>query len=90
MAVLDKFRLDGKVAIVTGGGRGLGRAIAIALAEAGADVREADQVEDMVEKTVSELGRVDIGPLVVYLASDASSYMTDETIVIDGGILILT
>lgn len=38
MSVLDAFRLDGKVAVVTGAGRGLGRAIARALAEAGADV----------------------------------------------------
>ncbi|MDR3377903.1 MAG: 2-dehydro-3-deoxy-D-gluconate 5-dehydrogenase KduD [Verrucomicrobiae bacterium] len=36
--ILEKFRLDGKVAVVTGAGRGLGRAAAIGLAEAGADV----------------------------------------------------
>jgi 2-dehydro-3-deoxy-D-gluconate 5-dehydrogenase len=36
--ILDKFRLDGKLAIVTGSERGLGQAYAIALAEAGADV----------------------------------------------------
>jgi NAD(P)-dependent dehydrogenase (short-subunit alcohol dehydrogenase family) len=36
--VLDRFRLDGKVALVTGGARGLGRTMATALAEAGADV----------------------------------------------------
>lgn len=36
--ILDAFRLEGKVAVVTGGGRGLGRGIAEALAEAGADV----------------------------------------------------
>jgi NAD(P)-dependent dehydrogenase (short-subunit alcohol dehydrogenase family) len=36
--VLDKFRLDGKRAMITGGGRGLGKEMAIALAEAGADI----------------------------------------------------
>jgi 2-deoxy-D-gluconate 3-dehydrogenase len=36
--ILDAFRLDGRVALVTGGNRGLGQACAVALAEAGADV----------------------------------------------------
>ncbi len=38
MAILDKFRLDGKIALVTGCRRGIGRGMAIALAEAGADI----------------------------------------------------
>src|SRR5258706_10860043 len=38
MSVLQSFRLDGQMAIVTGASRGLGAAMAIALAEAGADV----------------------------------------------------
>ena len=36
--ILDSFRLDGRVALVTGGTQGLGQASAIALAEAGANV----------------------------------------------------
>jgi NAD(P)-dependent dehydrogenase (short-subunit alcohol dehydrogenase family) len=38
VSILDAYRLDGKVALVTGVGRGLGKAIAIGLAEAGADI----------------------------------------------------
>jgi 2-dehydro-3-deoxy-D-gluconate 5-dehydrogenase len=38
LGVLDQFRLDGRVAVVTGGTRGLGLAMAIGLAEAGADI----------------------------------------------------
>ena len=38
MGLLDRFRLDGTVAVVTGSGRGIGRGIALGLAEAGADV----------------------------------------------------
>jgi 2-deoxy-D-gluconate 3-dehydrogenase len=38
MGILDSFRLDGKVALVTGAGRGLGQSMALALAEAGADI----------------------------------------------------
>ena len=38
MSSLDRFRLDGKIALVTGASRGLGAAMAMALAEAGADV----------------------------------------------------
>ena len=40
--ILDKFRIDGKVAVVTGSLRGLGKGIALCLAEAGADIVSFD------------------------------------------------
>ncbi len=43
MSVLDLFRLDGKVALVTGAARGLGQGMATALAEAGADIVALDR-----------------------------------------------
>lgn len=56
--VLDLFRLDGKVAIVTGSARGLGQAIAEGLAEAGADIALVDilPLEESVKK-IEALGR---------------------------------
>jgi 7-alpha-hydroxysteroid dehydrogenase len=53
MSILDRFRLDGQVAIITGAGRGIGAASARVLAEAGADIaitsRSADQLEEVAE-----------------------------------------
>jgi 2-deoxy-D-gluconate 3-dehydrogenase len=56
--VLDSFRLDGKVALVTGSSRGLGQGAAVALAEAGADVALLDRsrAQETIEK-VQSLGR---------------------------------
>jgi dehydrogenase/reductase SDR family member 4 len=58
--ILDKFRLDGKKALVTGASRGIGRAIAIAYAEAGADVVLVSRNETALRETaevVAQTGR---------------------------------
>ena len=55
MKVQDLFDLKGKVAIVTGGGRGIGKHIATGLAEAGADIVIASRKLENLEKTAKEL-----------------------------------
>ena len=60
MSILKSFRLAGKTALVTGCKRGIGRAMALALAEAGADILGVSatlEKESDVEKEVTALGR---------------------------------
>ena len=55
MNVLDRFRLDGKRLFITGGSRGFGRAIALAAAEAGADIVLVARDPDALAKTADEV-----------------------------------
>lgn len=55
MSVLDRFRLDGKRLFITGGSRGLGREMALAIAEAGADVILVGRDTESLESTSREI-----------------------------------
>jgi NAD(P)-dependent dehydrogenase (short-subunit alcohol dehydrogenase family) len=71
----DVGQLTGQVAIVTGGGRGIGRAIALALAAAGAKVAVAARSLDQLDETVAIIQRQ--GGQAIALATD----VTDQTAV---------
>ncbi len=55
MGILEKMRLDGKKGFVTGGARGIGKSVALALCEAGADIAIVDTDIDEAQKTAAWL-----------------------------------
>lgn len=70
MSILDQFRLDGQVAVVTGAGKGIGRSIAIGLAEAGADVVLASRTQADVDNVAAEIRA--IGRRALPIATDVT------------------
>ena len=71
MGILDRFRLDGRVALVTGGSRGLGRVMAEALAEVGASVVLTSRHQDAAQAAAHEISST-YGVQALGLACDSS------------------
>jgi NAD(P)-dependent dehydrogenase (short-subunit alcohol dehydrogenase family) len=71
VSVLDLFRLDGKVALVTGAGQGIGRTFALALAEAGADVAAVDINERTGSRVADEVAS--LGKRSVFVKADVAT-----------------
>jgi len=79
--LLDQFKLDGKVAIVTGASRGLGKAMAIGLAEAGADLAlVASTSTDSAARAITALGRKSCCIQADLLRSDSVAKIVEATV----------
>ena len=69
--ILDKMNLTGKIAIVTGASRGLGKAMALGLAEAGADLAIVSRGMEQLKAAASEIEQ--LGRKALPIAADISS-----------------
>ncbi len=92
MGVLDRFRLDGRIAIVTGASRGIGGGIAVALAEAGASVVLVGREESTLRRQAERIERLGVASLVVVAdMSDLAAYpeIVERTVARFGSLDIL-
>ena len=83
MSLLDKMSLEGKVAIVTGGGRGLGREMCLHMARAGADVVAAARTSSEIEEVAQEvraMGRRALAIRTDVTVPEQIQAMVDQTI----------
>jgi NAD(P)-dependent dehydrogenase (short-subunit alcohol dehydrogenase family) len=76
---VTELRVDGKVAVVTGGSKGIGRRIALALAEAGADVVVAARSREDLEKTAREIEG--LGRRAIAVPTDVADPVALESLV---------
>lgn len=92
MGLYENFRLDGQVAVVTGGGRGIGRGIALGFADCGADVvvvarRQADV--DAVAKEIEARGQRGLGISADVMDWDQIPQVLDRVVSEFGGLDIM-
>lgn len=78
-ALLERFDLDGKAIVVTGGGRGLGRGMAHALSEAGARVMLAARTQSQLDATAEEI-RSRGGAVATFAADVTDSKQVDALV----------
>jgi gluconate 5-dehydrogenase len=78
MSILDRFRLDGRRLFITGGSRGLGREMALAIADAGADVILVARNADSLDRTAGDIRK--LGRSAVTLQGDIGHPPECETI----------
>ena len=81
-SVLDRFRLDGKIALITGGARGLGRTMAVALAQAGASIALAGRSKDACQNAADEVASA-TGRTVGAFAADVTKIADIEALATD-------
>ena len=79
MTILDRFSLEGRVAVVTGGGTGLGKAICHAFARAGADVVVAGRRLEPINETAAEVR--DLGQRTMALSTDVTDSKQVDTLI---------
>jgi len=65
VSILDKFSLKGKKAFVTGGSRGIGKAVAVGLAEAGADIAIVARGLEQAEETAHQIEKLGVKAIAV-------------------------
>jgi len=69
--VIKEYDIEGRVAIVTGAGRGIGKAIALVLAEAGANITLVARTKEQIEKTAKEVSQ--LGPTALTIPADVTN-----------------
>ncbi|GAA1941910.1 SDR family NAD(P)-dependent oxidoreductase [Kitasatospora viridis] len=91
MTVLDRFRLDGRRALVTGASRGIGQAVAVALAQAGARLALSARTAPALKPTADLVGRYGDTPALVPgdLADTAQAVLVDQAADALGGLDIV-